>query len=151
MDQENKSVSHATNKSAAKFHLKWWGWLIIIVVIMIASLVIVKFADRYPSGSDKLNIPDTAEEIQIKQYISSLRGDIVRYHSSKMTYEGWKPDQRTVDEIKKMGSELKTQALSKDTYIIYAKMPNSKTIFCMDHNSFAGEVVKLSNQAKICN
>lgn len=138
-------------KTIKFFRPTWWLWMVIgVAAIAIITVLVLKFATKSSTATSATTTPDTTEEITIKQYLSSLRGDIVRYHNTKQTYEGWTADQAAIDQVKKMGSELKTQALTKDTYIIYAKMPSSKTIFCMDDKSFTGEITRLMTWAKAC-
>lgn len=145
--EPEKPVSSTPKKSAIKFKMTWWLWAIIVIAI---AAIAVSLVLKFTTNSTATTKPDTAEEITVKQYLSSLRGDIVRYHEEKQTYAGWSANTTAIDQVKKMGSELKTQALSKDTYIIYAKMPGSKTVFCLDHTGFTSEVTSLSPWAKAC-
>jgi len=151
-EEQGNSTQAQGTKKARGFRLTWWLWAIIIIaVVAIIAVVIVRFTSGGASTTGSATTkPDTAEEIKIKQYMSSLRGDIVRFYEENKTYDGWKPNDNAISQVKTMGSELKTQALSKDTYIIYAKLPTSKTVFCMDHNNYTGEVSSLMAWAKAC-
>lgn len=131
-----------------RVHLSWW-LIVLAVVVFGATFAYISFSKNKNNGNIKIKV-DTANEIKIKQNLSSLRGDIVRYHDNKQTYVGWSANQTAIQEVKKMGSELKTQALTKDTYIIYAKMPSSKTIFCMDQTGFTGNIKSLGFWQKTC-
>jgi len=148
MDKEQTSAVPAMKKTLKR--LPWWLWTAIIVAAAaIITIVIVSLTTKPSDTNNATNKPDTTEEITIKQYLSSLRGDIVRYREEKQTYSGWTPNATAIDQVKKMGSEIKTQALSQDNYIIYAKMPSSKTVFCMDKD-YTGEVSSLMPWAKSC-
>lgn len=149
MDPEQTGTKPA--KKSGVMHFKWWFWGIIgLILIGAIVLLAMKFTGKTTTSTENvLTKPDTAEEIKIKQNMSSLRGDIVRFYEEKKTYEGWKPNDAATNQVKAMGSELKTQALTKDNYIIYAKLPTSKTVFCMD-KTFTGEVKSLSGWAKSC-
>lgn len=152
MNQEQSEIEPKVTPTKTKgFRLSKWTIMIMIAAVLaiIASGVIWLTGGKTTTGTATTK-PDTADEIKIKQYLSSLRGYIVRYHDEKQTYEGWTPNVTTVDQVKKMGSELKTQALTKDTYIIFAKMPSSKTIFCMDANNYTAEINVLMPWAKAC-
>lgn len=140
-----------TEETKKTFRLAWWVWLMLIVAVLaIATILALKTTIGNTEANDTTKIPDTKEEITVKQHLSSLRGDIVRYHEKNQTYVGWSPNTNTIEQVKKMGSELKTQALTQDTYVIYAQMPNSKTFFCLDHNGFTSEVLKISLSARSC-
>lgn len=125
--------------------LSWW--LIVIAIVSFGGVFAANYLSQ-KSNATKTKT-DTSEEIQIKQTLSSTRGTIVRYFEDKKTYVGWTPDENLKEKIKSLGSEVKTQSLSKDNYIIFAKMPNSKLIFCMDVN-FTGEVSTLFTWQKSC-
>ena len=142
-----------TKKTSKGFQMTWWLWTIIIIAVVgIAAVLVVKLTtkDTGATASSITTKPDTAEEIKIKQYMSSLRGDVVRYYEQNKSYASYKPSEAAVTQVKNMGSELKTQAMSASTYVIFAKMPSSKTIFCMDHNNYTGEVKSLMGWAKAC-
>lgn len=153
-ETKNEIVEPVVKKTAGGFKVAWWLWAIIVLaVVAIIVVLILKFTTSGTTATTATTKPDTTEEITIKQYLSSIRGDIVRYHEDKKTYIGWTPNATAIDQVKKMGSEIKTQALTQDTYIIYAKMPSSKTIFCMDNssaNGFTGEITSLMAWAKTC-
>lgn len=144
-----EQTDQVLGKVKKSFRIHRWIWIVAIFAVLAVAanaLLVVssnKAADRLTKKKD------TSEEIKIKQYASSLRGSIVRFFETNKTYVGWNVDKTTQAEIKKIGSELKTQALSKDTYLIYAKMPSSKLIFCMDNN-FTGEITNLMPWQKTC-
>lgn len=148
--EETKIEPQVAPTKTKGFRLSKWTMVIIIVAVVAIIASGILWLTRNKTTTGVTTKPDTADEIKIKQYLSSLRGDIVRFYDEKKTYEGWTPNVTAVEEVKKMGSELKTQALTKDTYIIYAKMPSSKTIFCMDANGFTAEVKSLMAWAKSC-
>ena len=95
---------------------------------------------------------DTKQEITIKQHISGLRGSLSKYFTANKTYKGWQPDAATVTNIQTMGSKIVTQNMTATTYMIYAEMPSSKLIFCLDNATppFTGEVAKISGSQKTC-
>lgn len=148
-------MNEPTQAPAAKPKIKLAKWLWIVAgvaVLAIALTLILGFTqgETASDGSAVKTQPDTADEIKIKQYLSSIRGDIVRYGESKKTFAGWTADETTVAEVKALGSELKTQGLTEKTYVIFAKMPSSKLIFCMDNKNFTGEIKSLMSWAKTC-
>jgi len=131
-----------------KKHLKISWWLIVVAILAFGGA----FYCVSPIIKSKQTLnktqPDTKEEINVKQKLSSLRGDIDRYFEANKTYEGWTPNAGDLAKVKAAGSEIKTK-LSKDGYMIYAKMPNSKLIFCMD-KTFTGEMNTISSSQKTC-
>jgi hypothetical protein len=154
---DNKSIKKINGgvmekeKSKKYNGISWWLWIIIVLAAVVVTYKLMpSFSTKSSNAAIVKTTPDTAEEIRTKQYLSSLRGDIVRYFEEKGTYAGWTPNQAAIDQVKKAGSELKTQALTKTSYVIYAKMPSSKLTFCMDANNFTGEVKTLSSSQKTC-
>lgn len=121
----------------------------IIAGVAVITCLTIYFIDKAQTGKSATNKVDTAAEITIKQSLSSVRGDIVRYFETQKTYAGWTPTESLKQKMKSLGSEVKTQALSADNYMIYAKMPSSKLIFCMD-KSFTGEVKTIAASQKSC-
>ena len=149
INEEQKLTQKEPIKLTTKKRRNWWLIsIVILVVLVIAASLGVWFS--FGPTSQTTAPKDTTEEITIKQYISSLRGDIVRFGEEKKTYEGWTPNVIAVDQVKKMGSKLKTQALTKDTYVIYASLPTSKKIFCMDNNGFTGQISYIFLWQKTC-
>lgn len=147
---ENKPVE---TKPKSKIKLARWFWVVAGIAVLAIAITLILALTRGKTASDGSAVktqPDTADEVKIKQYLSSLRGDIVRYGESKQTYVGWAPGEHTAAEVKKMGSELKTQGLAEKTYIIFAKMPSSKLTFCMDAANFTGEIKSLMPWSKTC-
>lgn len=142
-----------TNQTGPKKKIKfsWWLWVILVVAVVGVATSFIAKPNKQALTQQKIAAKkDTPQEINIKQNISSLRGDIVRYYESKQTYAGWIPSQATQDIVKKAGSAIKTQALSATGYMIFAKMPNSKLTFCMDRTGFTGEVLSVSGLQKTC-
>jgi len=125
--------------------LSWW--LVVLAVVVFGSVFAIIKVNKNTSTPIKKQ-PDTADEIKIKQNISSMRGDIVRYFETNKTYEGWNLDPNVEKLVTNAGSSLKTK-LTKDSYMVYAKMPSSKLTFCIDNsgtNGFTDEVYNVSTK-----
>lgn len=142
---EEKELEKPTPKK--KTHLKISWWLIVVAVIAFGSVAYCISTTNVAKNADTLvkTKPDTVDEIKIKQNLSSMRGDIVRYFEANKTYATWAPTETITKTVKDMGSELKTK-LTQDSYMVYATMPSSKLIFCMD-NTFTGELKKIAKNS----
>jgi uncharacterized protein (UPF0333 family) len=152
MSEIQDAVKSAVKISKKGIRLSWW--LIVLAVVVFGGLMIFFQFINAEKKADALKAqPDTAEEIKIKQNLSSMRGDIIRYFDTKKTFVGWAPTKTVQDLVKGIGSEIKVET-DKTTYRISAEMPSSKQIFCMDNSGtsgFAGEVEKVSSKKATCN
>ena len=137
-----------SEKPKKKHHLKISWWLVILAVVVFGgvglSVSAIKNAKPATNALVK-TAPDTANEIKIKQNISSLRGDVNKYFETNKTYVGWTPNTASATKIQGFGTDLKTK-LGPDTYMVYALMPSSKLVFCMDSTGFTGEMNKLTGK-----
>lgn len=128
-------------------HIKLSWWLVVLALVVFGAVFYVIDVAKKTSKSGATVVPykpDTANEIKIKQALSSMRGDINRYFETNKTYVGWKP----VASIQALGSDIKTN-LTVSTYMIYATMPTSKQVFCMDNagaTGFTGMVKKVGKE-----
>jgi hypothetical protein len=150
MNETQEAVKSAIKINKKGIRLSWWLLVLALVVFggIFAYVTMSKGKTGAGTGTAMKAKVDTIDEIKIKQSLSSLRGDINRFNVEKKTYEGWAPNAAIGQKVKDMKSEIKT-VLGKDTYMIYAKMPNSKLIFCMDNNGtpgFTGEVTKVGKK-----
>jgi len=132
------------------FKLSRWVWVITVIAVGAIAINLVAKLDSNLDSQTESRAKDTADEIKIKQYTSSLRGDIVRYFETNKTYVGWKVNQSAADAVKKLNSEIQTKALSADNYVVYAKMPSSKLIFCMDSKGYTGMIENMNFWQKSC-
>lgn len=144
---EENIVKSAVKISKKGIQLSWW---LIVLAIVVFGLVFTSISLNKKS-TQKAKV-DTAQDIRVKQTISSLRGDVSRYFATKKTYVGWQPTGAYQARIKSANTSVKTK-LTKDTYMIYAKLPNSKLYFCMDNSNktgFTGEVKSIPWFSKTC-
>lgn len=146
MNETQEAVRSAVKINKKGVQLSWW--LIVLAVVVFGGIFAYITATKGKTGTTTKAKVDTIEEIKIKQSLSSLRGDINRFNVEKKTYVGWAANVAVAQKVKDMKSEIKT-VLTKDTYMVYAKMPNSKLIFCIDNNGkpgFTGEVKKVGKK-----
>jgi uncharacterized protein HemX len=148
MNEVQETISSVVKVTKKGIKISWW--LIVVAVVIFGAVAFSIYSQQESKNANVLqkSKPDTTEEIKIKQKMSSLRGDMNRYFTSKKTYVGWAPSDVDAQAIKGMGAELKT-VLSQDKYMVYAKMPSSKVTFCMDNNGtpgFTGELNKIGSK-----
>lgn len=148
MNETQEAVRSAVKINKKGIRLSWW--LIVLAIVVFGGIFAYITTTKGKTGTTNTTKAkvDTIDEIKIKQSLSSLRGDINRFNVEKKTYEGWTTNAAVAQKVKEMKSEVKT-VLTKDTYMVYAKMPNSKLIFCMDNNGkpgFTGEVKKVGKK-----
>lgn len=146
MNETQEAVRSAVKINKKGVRLSWW--LIVLAVVVFGGIFTYITMTKGKTNTATKTKVDTVDEIRIKQSLSSLRGDINRFDVEKKTYVGWTPNAAVAQKVKDMKSEIKT-VLTKDTYMVYAKMPNSKLIFCLDNNGkpgFTGEVKKVGKQ-----
>ena len=149
LNEEKLTTQKEPVKLTTQKRRNWWLISIaILVILVIATSLAVWFS--FGQTSQATASSDTIEEVKIQQNLSSLRGDIVRFYETGKTYKDWTPNQGAVENVKQLGSKIKTQGLSDKTYVIYASLPTSKQIFCMDNNGFTGQISYILPWQKTC-
>ncbi len=146
MSEIEEAVKSAVKVNKKGIQLSWW--LLLVAVIAFGGVFFLVNANKTASKKPPVKV-DTKEEINIKQTLSSQRGDIVRYFETNKTYVGWTVPAAVATKVKAAGSEVKSN-LTATSYVIYAKMPNSKLTFCMDSKGFTSEVSKVASKTS-CN
>ena len=138
-----------------KRHFYWIWWIFLGLVVIFCAVFLLAYHQKSPAKTNLANksIPDTKPEINIKQHLSSLRGNLSTYLATNKTYAGWQAPTSTQKDVQNAGSAIVTQNMTATTYMIYAKMPNSKVVFCMDNHGasgFTGEVKSVTAKQKTC-
>lgn len=142
MNNIEETVKSAVKVSKKGIQLSWW--LIVIALVAFSAVFYLLGATKKAEPNKMANKkPDTTQEVNIQQVISSMRGDIERGYESSKTYANWKPADASVSKIKSLGGDLKTK-LTQSTYMVYTKLPSSKWYFCID-NKFTGQLEKVGS------
>lgn len=93
---------------------------------------------------------DKAKDAQIKSNIQSLHNSVEIYFNTYKTYKGWTGDPTISSSIQESGSNVVIQGLTDKTYVIYAKLPSSQKLFCVDSKGFSGEITSLTTDKTAC-
>lgn len=125
--------------------------LIIVVVAIILGFFLIVGGILAATVLVNLNSSrDKAKDTQIKSNIQSLRNSTEIYYETNKTYKGWTADSKISNSIQQLGSSVVTQGLGNKTYVIYAKLPSTQKLYCIDGSGFSGEITNLSVDKTSC-
>lgn len=83
---------------------------------------------------------DKAKDVQIKSLVNSSVAQAEVYFDAKNTYKGFTIDSQVQNQAVSNNSKIVLQGLSDKTYVIYAKLPSSGELFCVDVNGVRNEI-----------
>lgn len=95
-----------------------------------------------------------AKDASIKSSVSSIQFTAANYFDTHSdSYVGLEKDSNFITaqtSVKSKSSEIKYQAISQKSYLIYAYLPDAKQYFCIDATGFVGEIASVSPTQTTC-
>lgn len=124
--------------------------ILIVVGSIIGFIVIIGIVMAIAVSSSLGSAKKKATDAKIKSDVQQASISLTIFHDMTNSYVGWTPDQQLTSSIQTDGSKFSTQSLTKDNYVVYAKISDGKSIFCMDSTGFRGELSAISPNQKSC-
>lgn len=140
-EQPNPTPPHKNN--TLKIVLIALGSCLVLTAIIVLIVVLMIRAGLKGAQSN-------ANDEKIKSSLSSLQAGITVYYDEHQSYKGFTPDDYTNQQVQTAGSKITVQGLNDRTYVIYAQLPSSKKIWCLDNSGFEGEINNVQPQATSC-
>ncbi len=121
--------------------------LIVFVITFVFTIIIFGLMVKVALGGAQ----EKAKDARIKGDIAQTRNVAEQYYSTHNgTYVGFTGDPTINQDIQDQGSMVKIQGTSTGTYVIYAQLPNAKTIWCADATGVSKEVNSISPTQTAC-
>ena len=124
----------------------------IIIGVLLIGIVIWGILSALVS-TGLSNSRGKAKDTRIRSSISQLRTVAEIYKSDRSTYIGFTTTddyEKVRQDVEAYGSSIVTQNISQDAYLIYAKLPASGDMICVDATGNAIKLKSISPNQTTC-